>query len=531
MFEGTLIHQVDLGLVVIDRSKRIVLWNLWMSERAGIGADLALGRPLDDVFPELAGGRIVRAVEDALSRGQARLLTPALTRAGFPLRGLEVGGGAPLQRISVQAIKDARGERACLVQVADVTAAVQRERQLLRQAEELRVAMDGLEQARLAAEQANAAKSRFLASMSHELRTPLNAVIGFAQLLQNSRRDPLSATQSEFVNFIVEGGEVVLRLIDDVLNLARIEAGRLHLEMAPYPLAKIIETVAGTLRPLADKAGLRMCADTVPPDLDVTIDKLRLVQVLYNLGSNAIKYNRPGGWLAFAVTYPTAGTVRIEVRDGGIGIPPDKQGRLFQAFDRLGQERGTIEGTGIGLVISRQLIELMDGRIGYAPLAAGEGSVFWIDLPIRADTEAASGKTVPVSLDDPFSELVGRTILYVEDNPIHLRLLSGLIATFPESQLQAAETGEHGLALALRSHPDVIVTDINLPGMDGIALCHALAENPETADIPVIALTADVSPETLSRARAAGFAAVLAKPLDVSALTEALAQACRRRPG
>jgi PAS domain S-box-containing protein len=382
----------------------------------------------------------------------------------------------------------------------------------VRLAEELR-------HARIAAEAASNAKTEFLSSMSHELRTPLNAVLGFAQLLQRDKKEPLSERHRERVGQIVRGGEHLLRLIDDILDLSRIEAGRVALTIEPLVVRDVLQQVANTLEPLAARRSLTLEVEPVPPDLPrIAADSTRFTQILMNYGSNATKYNKATGRVVFRVTQPRADRVRISVCDTGIGIPADQHDKLFQAFQRAGQEAGPVEGTGIGLFITKRLAELMRAEVGFSS-SFGEGSEFWVDVPVydeRLTSQAALVNAAP-PIHRALAVAGRRTILYVEDNPASVALMEDLVDGFEHVALVATPTAELGIELARAHRPDVIVMDINLPGLSGFDALRALRADPELPHTPVIALSAAASEHDRQRGLEAGFHAYLTKPLDVDA--------------
>jgi CheY-like chemotaxis protein len=359
--------------------------------------------------------------------------------------------------------------------------------------------------------------------MSHELRTPLNAILGFAQLLQRDKKEPLSDRHKERVGQILKGGEHLLRLIDDILDLSRIEAGGVSISTEPVSVPDVLGEVRTTLESMALRAGIRLEVGPLPAGLpSVSADRTRLAQILMNFGSNALKYNRSGGSATIRVSMPEEGRVRVSVADTGIGIPADKQDKLFQPFQRAGQETGPIEGTGIGLVIAKRLAELMGGRVGYET-APGIGSEFWVDLAVH---EAAVATPGPVTAEKQSRPALGgekhKLVVYVEDNPANVTFMRDVLGEFDGIEIVTAPTAEMGIELARGRRPDVVIMDINLPGISGLEALRVLREDPLTRDIPVIALTAAASERDQQRGVQAGFYRYLTKPVKVDELVAAL---------
>lgn len=380
-----------------------------------------------------------------------------------------------------------------------------------------------LRQARVAAETSNGAKSEFLSSMSHELRTPLNAILGFAELLQRDKKESLSPRQQERVAHILKGGGHLLRLIDDILDLSHIEAGGVSISTEPVSVRELLDEVTETLEPMAERQGISVKVEGLPRETPAVLaDRTRFAQILMNFGSNAIKYNRARGTVLFSLSTPRPGFVRVAVRDTGLGIPADKQDKLFQPFQRAGQELGSIEGTGIGLVITRRLARLMNGDVGFWSVP-GTGSEFWIDLPSH---ESKTPPSVPPAAPGSGTQgLVAQgrgLILYVEDNPANVRFMQDLVGTFETVELITAATAEQGVELARSRKPAVVIMDINLPGCSGLEALRKLRDAPETAGIPVIALTAAASELDRSHGLAAGFHGYLTKPVKVVEFVTAL---------
>ena len=373
-----------------------------------------------------------------------------------------------------------------------------------------------LESAKLVAENANLAKSDFLSSMSHELRSPLNAILGFAQLLESDSMPP-SPSQKESIDQILQAGWHLLKLVNEILDLARIESGKLSLSPEPLSMAEVMLECQAMIESQAQKRGISM---TFPPfDIPyfVHADRTRVKQVLINLLSNAIKYNKARGTVVVDCFASTPERIRVSVKDTGEGLPPEKLAQLFQPFNRLGQETRAEEGTGIGLVVAKQLAELMGGEIGVES-TVGVGSVFWFELIANVAPQYAVGKVEPTAVVQPQLPHGARLriLLYVEDNPANLMLVEQLIARRPDLRLLTAVTGHLGIDLARTSRPEMILMDINLPDISGIEVMKILREDSATAHIPIVALSANAMPRDIEKGLAAGFFRYLTKPIKVN---------------
>jgi signal transduction histidine kinase/ActR/RegA family two-component response regulator len=372
-----------------------------------------------------------------------------------------------------------------------------------------------LQRAMERAEAASRAKSEFLSRMSHELRTPMNAILGFAQIIEMS--NPTSQ-QLKWTGEIRRAGDHLLQMIEDLLDLARIEVGKLSIRLEPLDLMPIVAESVAIVQPLIAARSLQLVVEEpVGAGPRVQADRLRLRQVIVNLLSNAAKYNRESGTITVRCQDDAAG-VRLSVTDTGAGIAREKLARLFQPFDRLGAELGNVEGTGIGLALSKQLTELMGATLG-AESEWGAGSTFWVDLP------RAEGRPLPAAAAASALHGLGDVpldVLYIEDNRSNVEVIAAFLAPHAHVQLRTATTGDAGLALARARRPDIILLDIHLPGMDGYEVLQRLRADAALSDVPVIALSADAMPHDVQRGLAAGFDRYIAKPVDLAELSGAL---------
>lgn len=395
------------------------------------------------------------------------------------------------------------------VELEERTAMMQKE--IIDRSRELQRANDQLRAA-------NAATGEFLSRMSHELRTPLNAILGFAQLLD---RDDLTSDQSDAVRQIMRGGRHLLALINEVLDISRVESGNLALSPEAVAVADVLADTRDFVAPLAAERGITVTATAVDgQDHHVLADRQRLKQILINLAANAVKYNRDHGTVTLACDASTPGTIRIDVGDTGPGIPPEKLGRLFTPFDRLGAEELGIEGTGVGLALSERLAVAMGGSLSVES-EVGRGSTFSLTLssaePVDVSRETIERRRAPDVGDGP-----ARTVLYVEDNPSNLRLMERIVATRPNVRLITTERGEEAAALVREHRPDLVLLDLNLPGRGGDRILADLRADPGTRDLKVVIVSADATRDQAKRLLEAGASAYLTKPIDMDAVVRVI---------
>jgi PAS domain S-box-containing protein len=385
--------------------------------------------------------------------------------------------------------------------------------------------------AKSVAEKANLAKSEFLSSMSHELRSPLNAILGFAQLMDSASPPPTDA-QKESIDQILQAGWHLLRLINEILDLAVIESGKVSLSPESVLLSEVIAECQAMMEPQAQQRDIRMTFPRFDLPIFVKADRTRLKQIIINLLSNAIKYNKEQGTVTVDYAMHTSGRIRISVADTGAGLPAEKLAQLFQPFNRLGQEAGTVAGTGFGLVVTKRLAELMEGVLGVES-TVGEGSVFWCELPAAtAPRPAVHGNEVAVFDGPPVPTCTRlRTVLYVEDNPANMKLVAQLIERRPDVRLLTAVNATLGLELARTTRPTVILMDINLPGISGIDALKVLRADPATAHIPVVAISANAMLRDIEKGLAMGFFSYLTKPIKVKEFMAALNVALKYAEG
>jgi len=491
----------DYSIVMLDPQGRVMSWNSGAQRIKGYSAEEIVGQSFTRFYSS----------KDAERGAPTRDLEAARTRGRFEDEGWRMrrDGSTFWANIVLTAVLDHVGNLRGFAQLTrDLTGR--------RQAE------DEIAKAKAVAEKTSLASAEFLSGMSHELRTSLNAILGFAQLME-SEQPPPTPSQKESVAKIVQAGWYLMELINEVMDLAMIESGRLSWSLEPMSLADVMHECQAAIEPQAQKSGIRMTLPEIDGQCFIKADRTRVKQVLTNLLSNAIKYNRPGGSVVVECTVSAPQRVRISVTDTGAGMQPDQLAQLFRPFSRVGQETSAAAGAGIGLVVTKRLVELMGGAIGVRS-HVGKGSVFWIELVTAVAPRLTAGDEARIPLTGPVIRpgAAPRTLLYVEDNPANLQLVEQIIARRPDMRLLSARNGPLGIALARSARPDVILMDINLPGMSGIKAMQMLRAETVTAHIPVVALSANAIPRDIERGLEAGFFRYLTKPIKVAEFMDTL---------
>jgi PAS domain S-box-containing protein len=483
----TLLDQYPGYIAVVDGDNRYQYLNERLARRFERPVADIIGRHISEIVAPDRAARIAEALDRTRRDGRVVVDSHYPAAGDLPPLQLEVTHVAGPRR--------ANGRQRVYTFGVDVT--------------ESRRAEEAMTRALAEAERANLAKSQFLSRMSHELRTPLNAVLGFGQLLL---KKPLDADAADHVERILSGGKHLLSLIEDLLDLSRLEAGELQIDRQAVPATAVLDDVIGLMLPMALERGIHMQrTGDADSTLGVWADRRRLRQVLLNLVSNAIKYNRPGGKVDLTCSIEGE-TLEFRVSDTGPGLTPDEQARLFKPFERLSAERAGIDGTGIGLALSRNLVNSMQGWIGLRS-TPGQGSTFWVRLPVAAVSALPDPATTPTSA--PATGTLPRA-LYIEDNPVNQSLMDAMLEGTVALTVEADPIA--GLARALSSRPDLILLDIQLPGIDGYEVLRRLRDDPHTRHIPVLAVSANAMPADLQAGRAAGFDGYLTKPLDMDML-------------
>jgi PAS domain S-box-containing protein len=496
----------DCAIVMLDPEGRVVSWNSGAQRIKGYTAEEIVGQHFSLFYPR----------EDIERGAPQRDLDLARTNGRYEDEGWRArkDGSTFWANVGVTAIRDQDGN---LRGVAQLTQDLTQRRKVESE----------LTNAKSAAEKANLAKSDFLSSMSHELRSPLNAILGFAQLMDSASPSP-TVSQKESIVQILQAGWHLLKLINEILDLAVIESGKVSLSKESVSLAEVMSECRTMMEPQAQQRDVKLTFPRFLTPLYVRADRTRLKQIIINLISNAIKYNKERGTVIVNCRTTKPGRTRISVTDTGAGLSPEKLAQLFQPFNRLGQEASGVAGTGIGLIVTKRLTELMEGVLGVES-TVGKGSVFWCELG------SAEAPQLEVKSDDtqnsmPLQLPTGapkRTLLYVEDNPANMKLVEQIVERCPDLRLMTAANGTLGIELARAILPTVILMDINLPGISGIQVLKILHEDPSTAHIPIVALSANAMPRDIAMGMAVGFYRYLTKPIIIKEFMGTLNEALK----
>lgn len=486
------ISSIDDIIVKVDENGNFI--NIWSKSYYKLSDDNLTDRPssVDTLMDKESAEIVKEKIKSVLNTGKSEIFEYKLNLASGDYKWLQA-------RFNL--ISDNKSN--VVITVRDVTEQKEHEA--------------SLNAAKEYAEKANKAKSEFLSSMSHELRTPLNAILGFSQLMELDSEAPLTKSQKHSIKEIISAGNHLLELINEVLDLSKIESGKMTLSIEPVQVKPVVKEILSLIKPLADQNNIRIIyKESENKDYFILADRTRIKQVLLNLLSNAIKYNNSGGQVILSWK-KINDFVKFNVIDTGTGIPEQDLNLIFQPFYRINERTSMVEGTGIGLTLVKQLGELMKGTVGVES-SLGEGSHFWIDMPYtdnNSEYDSLSSKPLSPATTSIFHNK-SHSILYVEDNPANLRLLERALAKIENLRVFSASSGILALDIATTYRPDLILLDINLPGMDGYEIFRKLKTNTITKNIPVVAISANAMSKDIDKALALGFKDYITKPIIIT---------------
>lgn len=499
---AAIVENTDDAIIAKDLNGKIISWNKGAERLYGFTEGMAIGKhisiivpdedknELDDIFEKIKSGKRVE---------------------NFETRRIKKDGSIIDVSLNVSPIKN---------DIGDVIGASK----IARDISKIKNSQKDLTQAKDEAEKSNNAKSEFLSRMSHELRTPMNAILGFTQLIQMDSKNALSERHKDNLEKVLSAGNHLLKLINDVLDISSIEAGGLGISIDTVDIVPIVDNAVSLSKPMASENGISLEYLAVPenPCL-VKVDPLRFKQVLLNLISNAIKYNKPNGSVVVSYEKRKSGKIRLGIRDTGYGIPEEKREKVFKPFERFNIDSENIEGAGIGLTISKKLIQLMKGSIDYESVS-GEGSFFYIEFPVSDKVPLTKKATDGLKFTSPaMMDINTKTILYIEDIPGNVELVNQILSQrMPHINLISAQSALEGIDIAQNQIPDLILMDIHLPGMDGITAFKRLQLIDKVKNIPVIALTAAAMDVDIKKALNMGFKEYVTKPIDVPRFLKAI---------
>ncbi|MBT4770612.1 MAG: response regulator [Rhodospirillaceae bacterium] len=523
----------------VDREWRLQYVNPQMEKLFQVKSQDILAQDLWEVFPEMASF-FYRPLKKAMRQGGEAIFDAFYSplNSWLQVRGFPSETGMSIYLLDITARKEAEKEliehREHLEQLVEkrTEEIKSTNSRLENEVIERKEAEVQFKAARIEAENANHAKSQFLSNMSHDLRTPMNAILGFAQIMQIDPDSPLTSDQEEAVRQIIKAGNHLLALINEVLDLSKIESGDVALSMDIVNTGDILDECLDLSKPLADARNITIEDNTGGTGAlpNIIADHTRLKQVLLNILSNAVKYNREGGRIFLNILDSALGSLRINITDTGPGLSDDDIARVFNPFDRLGAENSEVEGTGIGMTITRRLVEKMNGSIGVESVL-GEGATFWVEFQTWGDVDnevpepaalLEMAELENMNSSAAISNVGGVTILYVEDNPANVALMERVITHLGACELICILNAESAVELAVSRQPDLILMDINLPGMNGFEALEKLRAREETKDIPVIALSANAMQRDIEKGRQAGFNDYIIKPIHIPTLTKIL---------